>query len=123
MTPDTSKNEALKKMSELLRSGAIMLPEKCPVKNCNMPLFKLRTGEVVCPVHGRVYLVKTDEEAKEVVSRVSIIKVLEALENKVVEILGEAVNSPEELRYREIIGWLEVLERIRRIKKELGIQP
>ncbi|WFO76307.1 hypothetical protein J4526_03495 [Desulfurococcaceae archaeon MEX13E-LK6-19] len=115
-----SNKEALKKMSELLRSGAVMLPEKCPVKNCSMPLFRLRTGEVVCPVHGRVYLVRSDEEAREVLARVSASKVLEALENKVLEILSKAVESPEERGYREIIGWLEVLERIRRIKKELG---
>ena len=47
MTKLASRSEAVKKMAELLKLGAIMLPQKCPVKNCNLPLFKLRSGEIV----------------------------------------------------------------------------
>jgi len=119
MSSKIDRKEALKKMSELLRSGAVMLSEKCPAKGCTMPLFRLRTGEVVCPIHGRVYLVRTDEEAKEVMARTSISRVLEVLESRVIEILYNASKSPEERGYREIIGWLEVLERIRKLRREL----
>ncbi len=117
------KREAVKKMAELLRAGAVMLPQKCPVKGCNLPLFKLKSGEIICPVHGRVYLVSSDEEAKQVVSRISLATTLENLEKKVVEILSEASEAPREHGYRELIGWLEVLERILKIKKELSTKP
>lgn len=119
MSPEIDRKEAVKKMSELLRSGAVMLSEKCPAKECTMPLFRLRTGEVVCPIHGRVYLVRTDEEAREVMAKASTSRVLEMLETRVLEILYKASESPEERGYREIIGWLEVLERIRKLRKEL----
>ncbi len=120
MDSQIDKKKALKRMSELLRSGATMLAEKCPVQGCTMPLFRLRSGEVLCPVHGKVYMVKSDEEAKEVATRVSTAKVLDTLESRIIGILERASREPEAIGYREIIGWLEVLERIRRIKKELS---
>lgn len=116
----TSRSEAVKKMAELLKLGAVMLPQKCPVKNCNLPLFKLRSGEIVCPTHGRVYLVRSDEEAKRVLSKASLMQVLDALEKKVIETLSRSSNNMLSASYREIIGWLEVLERIIRIRKELA---
>jgi len=115
------KRESVKKMAELLRSGAVMLPQKCPVKECSLPLFKLKTGEIVCPVHGRVYLVSSDEEAREVIAKLSITQALDRLEKKVVEILGKAIENPIDTGYRDLIGWLEVLERIIRIRKELEV--
>ena len=114
-----SRSEAVKKMAELLKLGAVMLPQKCPVKDCNLPLFKLRSGEVVCPTHGRVYLVRSDEEAKQVLSKASLMQVLDALEKRVIEILNRSGNELLSAGYREIIGWLEVLERIIRIRREL----
>ncbi|WXG43091.1 MAG: Sjogren's syndrome/scleroderma autoantigen 1 family protein [Promethearchaeati archaeon SRVP18_Atabeyarchaeia-1] len=38
-------NEQIKKMAELLRSGATMLQDACPI--CNSPLFKQK-GKVFC---------------------------------------------------------------------------
>ncbi len=114
----TSDREAVKKMAELLKLGAIMLPQKCPVKGCNLPLFKLRSGEIVCPIHGRVYLVRSDEEAREVASRATLLGVLERLEKKIIETLNEITGNLVETSYRDIIGWLEALERVIRIKRE-----
>ncbi len=113
------RKEGIKKMAELLRSGAVMLSQKCPVENCSFPLFRLRTGEVVCPVHGRVYLVKSDEEAREIMSKISLTKTLDKLEEKIIQILNQSIQSFRNTDYRDLIGWLEVLERIRRIKKEI----
>jgi len=114
------KRLAVKKMAELLRSGAVMLPQKCPAKDCSLPLFKLKSGEIICPLHGRVYLVSSDEEAREIVSRLSVSSILDKLEKRVIEILGKTLDDRMgEMDYRDIIGWLEVLERITRIKKEL----
>ncbi|RLG82624.1 MAG: hypothetical protein DRO40_07190 [Thermoprotei archaeon] len=118
-----SRSEAVKKMAELLKLGAVMLPQKCPVKNCNLPLFKLRSGEIVCPTHGRVYLVRSDEEAKQVLSKASLMQVLDALEKRVIEVLNKSGNNMLSAGYREIIGWLEVLERIIRIRRELVKTP
>lgn len=42
-------NEQVKRMAELLRSGATMLQETCP--NCNSPLFKFE-GRVFCAKCG-----------------------------------------------------------------------
>ncbi len=123
MTKLASRSEAVKKMAELLKLGAVMLPQKCPVKNCNLPLFKLRSGEIVCPTHGRVYLVRSDEEAKQVLSKASLMQVLDALEKRVIEVLNKSGNNMLSVGYREIIGWLEVLERIIRIRRELVKAP
>jgi len=114
------EKEAVKKMAELLKLGAVMLPQKCPVKDCSLPLFKLRSGEIICPVHGRVYLVRSDEEAKEVLSRASLTQVLDKLEKQVIEVLNRSGDELLATGYREVIGWLEVLERIIRIRRELG---
>ncbi|NON62549.1 Sjogren's syndrome/scleroderma autoantigen 1 family protein, partial [Acidianus sp. RZ1] len=51
---------SVKKAAELLRQGAVMLTDSCPI--CNYPLFRTKSGDVVCPTHGKVYLVKNDEE-------------------------------------------------------------
>jgi len=123
VTKLASRSEAVKKMAELLKLGAVMLPQKCPVKNCNLPLFKLRSGEIVCPTHGRVYLVRSDEEAKQVLSKASLMQVLDALEKRVIEVLNKSGNNMLSAGYREIIGWLEVLERIIRIRRELVKTP
>ncbi|ABN69732.1 Sjogrens syndrome scleroderma autoantigen 1 [Staphylothermus marinus F1] len=112
----SGKIDPVKKMAELLKSGATMLAETCPVKGCNLPLFKLPSGEIVCPVHGKVYMVKTEEEALEVKEKLSLRSVLDKLENKVLLILDDLSNNTIP-QTSELIEWLEVLERIRRIKK------
>lgn len=57
-------DETIKKMASLLRSGATMLETTCP--SCNVPLFRLKTGDVVCPSCGqRFILVQSDEEELE----------------------------------------------------------
>ncbi len=115
------KRIALQKMSELLRAGAIMLSETCP--KCGSPLFKLKSGEIVCPIHGRVVVVKSDEE----ISRVTVAGVLDALENTITKQL-EKVRSivekrePSELvdELRVMLMFLDALERVERIKGILG---
>lgn len=109
-------------MGELLRAGAVMLSDTCP--ECGLPLFRLRSGETVCPIHGRVYIAKSEEEAE----RYTIVGVLESLENIVVRELASLRDKVEkgvkdedrEYIIRNIVGWLEVIERIERIKKELA---
>ncbi len=103
--------DVVKKMADLLRAGATMLSERCPV--CGLPLFRLRSGEVVCPVHGRVYIVRDESE----VSRVTVQGVLEELEKVVATRISESLEAAKrgEPRARELSEWLDVLERTERI--------
>ncbi len=114
------KSYMIRKMADLLRAGATMLSESCPV--CGSPLFKLRSGEIICPVHGRVHVVRSDEE----VSRVTLTSVLDSLENAMTKRIQEAVKNldkkgSDEEDLRNIVLMLEVLERVERVKK--AIQP
>jgi len=103
--------DVVRKMADLLRAGATMLPERCPI--CGLPLFRLRSGEVVCPVHGRVYIVRDESE----VSKVTVQGVLEELERVVAARISEALEAARrgEPRARELSEWLDVLERTERI--------
>lgn len=102
--------KVMKKMADLLRAGATMLAETCPI--CGLPLFRLKSGEVVCPIHGRVYIVRDESEA----ARVEVEGVLEQLERLVARRISEHIarggieGSAEELR-----SLLDVLERVERI--------
>ena len=112
MTVSTSRDPTVvKKMADLLRAGAAMLSERCPV--CGLPLFRLRSGEIVCPIHGRVYLVKDESE----LSRITVQGVLEELEkhaaSRIASIVREAGN--EDSSIERLRGWLDVLERTERI--------
>lgn len=106
------EDEAIRRMADLLRAGAAMLQERCPI--CGSPLFRLRSGEVVCPIHGRVHIVRSDEEA----ARITLRSVLEELEKTIVAKLAELrgrVSGGGVEEAREIIAWLEALERIERL--------
>ncbi len=120
LTP-AEKKKALQKMSELLRAGAIMLSETCP--KCGSPLFKLKSGEIVCPIHGRVVVVRSDEE----LSRVTVAGVLDALENTIIKQLEQVRTVIERSEIeglsdslRVMLMFLDALERIERIKRALG---
>jgi len=102
------EQDVVKKMADLLRAGAAMLSERCPI--CGLPLFRLKSGEVVCPIHGRVYIVKTDSEA----SRITVQGVLENLERLAAEEIARAMERKGE-NLGELREWLDILERAERI--------
>lgn len=62
--PEKNKREAdIKRMADLLRAGATMLSEICP--DDKVPIFRLSSGEMICPVCNRkVILVKSTEAGK-----------------------------------------------------------
>jgi len=113
--------DPVKKMAELLKLGATMLAETCPIKGCNLPLFKLRSGEIICPVHGRVYLVKTDEEAMKITEELTVKTILDKLERNILKIIDEKIES-NEVSTRDLIEYLEILERIYRVKSIISKQ-
>ncbi len=100
--------DVVKKMADLLRAGAAMLSERCPI--CGLPLFRLKSGEVVCPVHGRVYIVKTESEA----TRITVQGVLENLERVAAEEIAKALEKRDQ-GLDGLVKWLDVLERTERI--------
>jgi UPF0148 protein len=111
----SAEKDPVKTMAELLKAGAVMLAETCPVEGCALPLFKLKTGEVICPVHGRVHIVRTEEEAREVYARVYSSMVLEKLEILTLKTIEELSRS-RDVDPTDLIKWLEVLERVQRLK-------
>jgi len=89
-----------------------MLDLSCPL--CNNPLFKLRTGDTVCPIHGKVYIVKDEAE----LTKMQSMNVLDNLE-KVIYGNIEAIISNEKIsdeRLNTLIKLLEVLERLNRLR-------
>jgi len=104
-------------MAELLRAGATMLAETCP--KCNSPLFRLKSGEVLCPIHGKVMVVRSEEEyatasATSVlmeVERIASIEISRALSE--FRERGKLDNET----FKRLFLWLRILERTERIKK------
>jgi len=110
-------SELVKRMSELLKAGAAMLAETCP--SCGSPLFRLRGGEVICPLHGKVFLVRSDEEA----STASVISVLSKIEDlasvKMMELVKRLSTNNDPLDLESLLKWLEIVQRIQEIKRNL----
>jgi len=110
-------SELVKRMSELLKAGAAMLAETCP--SCGSPLFRLRGGEVICPLHGKVFLVRSDEEA----STASVISVLSKIEDlasvKMMELVKRLSTNNDPLDLESLSKWLEIVQRIQEVKRNL----
>uniref|UniRef100_A0A7J3ZJR5 Sjogrens syndrome scleroderma autoantigen 1 n=1 Tax=Fervidicoccus fontis TaxID=683846 RepID=A0A7J3ZJR5_9CREN len=110
------KTLAIKRSVELLKQGATMLSIHCP--KCDSPLYKLKSGETVCPVHGRVLVVSRDEE----LVRISLESILSRLEEKIASRLSLYLDLVEEGNDEEVARkirlWLDVLEGIRRVRME-----
>ncbi|MCI2415014.1 MAG: hypothetical protein MPF33_07220 [Candidatus Aramenus sp.] len=109
-----SSDHLAKKGAELLRQGATMLSESCPI--CHSPLFRLKNGDVVCPLHGKVYIVKSDEEEKKVKKDL----VLTSTEDELIEGLNQMLKKLKEdpkdsEALLQVIRYLDAIERIRRI--------
>lgn len=111
--------EDVKRMAELLKSGATMLSDICP--ECSSPLFRIK-GEVFCAKCNKpvVYARATGPQAT-----VSPSHLLDSLEQTVVAKLNEAneflksEKDPEKLAsYSNLVfGWLSTLEKLRAVKE------
>lgn len=109
----------LSRMASLLKSGATMLDRTCP--HCGVPLFRLKSGEVICPKCGQKFVIVSSDE-EEIRARSSL--VLQSLEQTVVEkmqVLQTALNnvsSPEEIYEigRAIMMLLQILETSYKVK-------
>ncbi len=115
-----NRNEIVRKMAELMRSGATMLDKSCPL--CGAPLFKLRSGEIICPIHGPVRIVKSESEAVEILTDAVLDELEDFAARRIHEILTslKSGDSPsEEQSLRSLMQWLRVLKYARVTKKSL----
>ena len=100
--------EVVRKMARMMMQGAVMLAERCPI--CGLPLFRLRNGDIVCPVHGKVLIVSSEEEAEEARLDSTIRMVEKYAASKVEGLIGRGEPG-------DILEWLRVIEAVERIKK------
>ncbi|MHC1586208.1 MAG: Sjogren's syndrome/scleroderma autoantigen 1 family protein [Candidatus Hecatellaceae archaeon] len=113
-------SEDLKRMAELLKSGATMLEEACP--RCNSPLFKLASGEIYCAkCNQRVVVVRSEEEIPSALTPMALSTLEETLTLNLqrLERLIRGESSPEALEklLRLVNAHLEALERVKRIRR------
>ena len=108
----------VKRMADLLKSGATMLQETCPV--CATPLFRLGK-DTFCPKCNRpVAIVKSAEEEVRLASQ----QVLDSLEQTILQKIAElntAIKSEHGLAPLQELGegvktYLSALEQIRKLR-------
>ena len=116
------KNELsdIKRMADLLKSGAKMLSESCPI--CNTPLFEFK-DEVFCAKCNKpVAIVKGLKEEEKIKANQTLSLLEQNLLKKIWEanITLQKENDFEKLfNLTEMISnWLTILEKIKRIKTE-----
>ncbi len=104
--------KVIRLMANLMAQGAVMLEQTCPI--CGLPLFRLKNGDVVCPVHGKVYLVSSDEEAREV----EIDETLRQVEYMAATKIREYLRQGEVDQVSDLINVMEAAERVMRLRME-----
>ena len=117
----SGEDRVIKRMAELLKSGAIMLNDYCPY--CHVPLFKLKSGEIICPSCGRrvIYVKEGEEEVAE--GLVAMESVRRTLLKKIKELntLIDMESDPQQLmiKINLLSSLLEALDKLNTILKNL----
>jgi UPF0148 protein len=99
--------EVVRRMTRLVAEGATMLADTCPIDG--LPLFKLKNGDIICPVHGKVWIVSSEAEAEEV----EIDFIIRKVELHAAKRVYQSLNSDDA---SELIPWLNVIETVERIR-------
>ncbi|MEM2122440.1 MAG: Sjogren's syndrome/scleroderma autoantigen 1 family protein [Candidatus Bathyarchaeia archaeon] len=111
-------SEELKRIADLLKSGATMLSDTCPV--CHTPLF-MKDDKIFCPKCNKpVIIISSPEEEQRLTTSIA----LSNLEQTILQRLEEAnaalkieKDLGEILKVSSTISlWLTILEKIRRLK-------
>lgn len=108
--------ESIKRMADLLKSGATMLFEHCP--QCGSPLFKLQ-NEIRCPkCDKRVVIVKSGEKIPDA-SRSELLSDVESTVLYMLREVSERVRGEKDVSKLESYGrllsiWLDVLDKVRK---------
>lgn len=94
-----------------------MLSESCPV--CGYPLFKLKSGEVVCAEHGKVYIVRDEKEENKVKRDVILQSIEEQLLMLATTTLEELKKEPnDENSITQLLRYLDAIEKVSRIRTQ-----
>ncbi len=115
-------SEDVKRMADLLKSGATMLSDVCPV--CGSPLFRVK-GDIFCAKCNKpVVYAAAAGPVTTIPSRVLLNDVEQTIIGKITETnaLLKVENDPERLSaYSNLVfGWLSMLEKIHSLKETLG---
>jgi UPF0148 protein len=111
-------SEHVKRMAEMLKSGATLLSEQCPV--CGSPIFDVK-GKLYCIKCNRpVVLVRSAEEEEKVRSEIVLSKLEETVLSRLNETI-KVIKSENEIENLDrisniIILWLDMLDKIRKLK-------
>jgi len=108
----------VKRMADLLKSGATMLSETCP--ECKSPLFKVK-DELLCVRCNRpVVVIRATEDESKVIAAQALGKLEQTALMKVDEINSAIAveKDPEKIeRLRlSLSDWLTVIERVRKLR-------
>ena len=111
-------SDELKRIADLLKSGATMLPETCPA--CHTPLFQ-KDDKIFCPKCNKpVVIVSGPEEEQRLTASIALSNleytILQRIEEanaalKIEKDLGEVLKVSSAISL-----WLTILEKIRRLK-------
>jgi len=120
--------EDVKRMADMLRRGATMLSEQCPM--CSSPLFKLHDETFCVKCNRRVVMIKEgeevpqmkDEREKPPVASTTVSALIEETAlAKLQEIVSQARGEKDASRLQQLgsslMTWLEVLEKVKKIGK------
>lgn len=110
----------LKRMSELLKSGATMLSQSCP--ECGSPLFRVR-NEIICAKCNKpVVIVKATEEEGKIMSGRVLDEVEQTILSKIREINGVLMTESDAERLTQhgkaLSTWLDALDKVRKLKPD-----
>jgi len=119
VSKDKNDVARMKRMVDLLRSGATMLADICPI--CNSPLFKLKSGDVYCPgCEKRVVFVKEGEDVAKATQIQVISELTSTASQKLMELTNMAKYESDVDRLYELgrcmLTWLEIFERVRKLQ-------
>ncbi|OYT31920.1 MAG: hypothetical protein B6U94_01500 [Thermofilum sp. ex4484_79] len=119
------EDTAVKRMAQLLKSGATMLERVCP--QCNVPLFRLKSGEIICPSCGqRFVIVQSEEEEIRVYANEALKELERILISKIYKMAAEVrnVSDVSELSdlLKSVYEILKVIEISRRIREKGGYE-
>ncbi|ABU82382.1 Sjogren's syndrome/scleroderma autoantigen 1 family protein [Ignicoccus hospitalis] len=111
-------SDPVKRAAQLLKEGATMLPETCPI--CGSPLYKLKDGTIVCPIHGEIRRIKSavEQKGKKELNVNEVLKeVTEVALEKLSKLSSKAYTGGKE-EAEEMLLWLKVLEKAVKLKGE-----
>jgi len=115
-----ARDSQVKRMADLLREGAAMLSQSCP--ECKTPLFRLSSGEVICPGCGRRVVFAKPSETERVAAQAVVTSTLEeVLMGKISELQSTLQVSRDisevERHVRVLSSLFDLLEKVRESKR------